>query len=85
MAAGARLSLTTTKHAYVLYDSVDTTTTPDSTRSTGQGTPRYQITVDGNPVKGGLKTSVSGNAAGYVSILKALKAFYETIRYYEKH
>lgn len=86
MAAGARITVTTTKHTYVLNDSVDALTTIDASKGTGFGTPRYQVLVDGSMTRtGSIHVQGPGNPAGFVSFTRALKAFHETIRWYERH
>lgn len=86
MAVGARISIVTGKHTYVLQDTVDAATTIDTTRGTGMGTARFQIWVDGAQVRpGSIKTQGMGATGGFVSFVKALRAFYEMVRYYERH
>lgn len=79
MAAGNLISVTTTKHTYVLYDSVDNTPSIDNKGLT----PRYQLKLDGTVVTPGM-VRAPGSAAGYIRFTSALKAFWQFVRYYER-
>lgn len=79
MAAGNRISITTTKNTYVLYDVVDAATSVDNKALT----PRYQLLLNGTQKLHGGQATRQAGAGGFIKFTDALKAFYDMVSYYE--